>query len=249
MLFFPMIDEVDEMFVVKLPEFDIKIIAKDLKTAKKRMELELEKALIQGKGSIRYPIYRYQKIPLVCMIDDKIFHDAGLTRGWKKTSVEVVHIEEKIDDIQVDEVFEQEKNRFMDNFSRLENLMAEAKMIRTSGRYDDVEADWDKLRRIIQRIHKTKLYHDAEAYILTSPPKKRRVDPSTQNVFWVRSEYLDSGSTDERVFKCIKTIRNNLFHGAKHQQGKIEASFRNYFLFLYANIILTEWNSQLFDYR
>lgn len=97
------------------------------------------------------------------------------------------------------------------------------------------EADWDRFARdtsIVPAVSKT-----AVAYLRAHPPRKQEQVGGVLR--W--SEPIQPGEGEvELVFvcRCISTIRNNLFHGGKFQDGPISEPARDRELLKFASDVV-----------
>lgn len=94
--------------------------------------------------------------------------------------------------------------RFFITFSRIEFALIEAGMIR-----DEVFADWNAFANMISNSFDPKTsesLNEACIYLLNNPPRERR------NNQWVPKQFEQNING---IFRAIKGVRNNLFHGGK----------------------------------
>ena len=83
-------------------------------------------------------------------------------------------------------------------------------------------ADWKKftidIKDSFSKIEKDS-FKKAIEYISENPPKQQYIQYS--KLKWRNLNIKDKFSNEERVLLMVKTIRNNLFHGGKYQEGQI----------------------------
>lgn len=85
------------------------------------------------------------------------------------------------------------------------------------------EADWDAFALEISTIPSDAKI--AAAYLCANPPRRQELVDGA--LHW--SEIPHGEGERELVFvcRCIKTVRNNLFHGGKFQDGPIDEPIRD----------------------
>ena len=101
---------------------------------------------------------------------------------------------------------------FFRMFARFEYALKKAKYIRA--RAGMVAAHWDKFANDLGTAFFERVKEEALAdTILQSPPNKQGVDESGELVW----EVCKQPENTVALFVAIRRIRNNLFHGGKHE--------------------------------
>jgi len=133
---------------------------------------------------------------------------------------------------------------FFITFSRFEYALKEEGFV--YGNQDKVTANWDQFATSIRgSFHpdRTPELQAAVDYLHNSPPRKQIIQ-SDKRWGWSRSQsqYPKNTPLIHELLLSIRTVRNNLFHGAKFQEIFHEnpSGGRNQLLLQYSLIILEE---------
>jgi hypothetical protein len=127
-------------------------------------------------------------------------------------------------------------------FSRFEYALKEEGF--SNGNLDYVSANWDRFATSIRgsfQPDRTPELQAAVNYLHDSPPRKQIVQGGTR-LGWSPSRYPENTPLIHELLLSIRTVRNNLFHGAKFQEVFHEdhSSNRNQQLLQSSLIILEE---------
>lgn len=119
-----------------------------------------------------------------------------------------------------------------------------------SGDETRVSANWDQFTNQIKdqmNLEKTQELKEASDFILLNPPWKQVL--RNGQVMW-DSNYPNNSLSDlEKVILLVRRIRNNLFHGGKHNNEVFEDTERTTHLLRSALVIIEEAISQIPDVR
>lgn len=128
--------------------------------------------------------------------------------------------------------------KFFLNFSRFEFAL-KTSGFRRSGRREGVEPDWDdfinSIAKVFDKNHSKELQKACD-YILDNPPKRQVL--SSHGIDWEDNNPPNSGDNTEFLIRMVKQIRNNLFHGGKHDSDSAKNSERKIILLNSALTIL-----------
>lgn len=127
-------------------------------------------------------------------------------------------------------------------FSRFEYALKEEGFVNRN--QDKVTANWDQFATSIRasfRPDRTPELQAAVDYLHDSPPRKQIVQGGTR-LGWSPSRYPENTPLIHELLLSIRTVRNNLFHGAKFQEILHEnhSNDRNQLLLQSSLIILEE---------
>ncbi len=114
----------------------------------------------------------------------------------------------------------------------------------SNGNLDNVSANWDQFARSIRgsfQPDRTPELQAAVNYLHDSPPRKQIIQGGTK-LGWSPSRYPENTPLIHELLLSIRTVRNNLFHGAKFQEVFHEdhSSSRNQQLLQSSLIVLEE---------
>ncbi len=109
-------------------------------------------------------------------------------------------------------------------FSRFEYGLKENKKFRSNFPNGNVKPDWDKF--ISEYKDRYKLSEQAQI-LLEDPPKVQKKDNDTNELYWEKTTFKREDKDLKKVVTCLKTTRNNLFHGGKHGDLKKDDVERN----------------------
>jgi hypothetical protein len=117
--------------------------------------------------------------------------------------------------------------QFFLTFSRFEFALKNARFRREAW-HGDVEPDWNRFINEIAdnnfNINQNNKLQEACEYILDDPPKRQVL--FNGDLAW-ETQLLGEDETETTfLLKMVKSIRNNLFHGGKHNIGLHEDSLR-----------------------
>jgi hypothetical protein len=106
---------------------------------------------------------------------------------------------------------------FFKMFAQFESTLKENGFF-TVGSHGNVKADWDRFAN--EKIgtsfpNSIVAINEAINYILDEPPMRQGVD-ANQRITWL--EVLNTDKTAPTLFRHIRRMRNNLFHGAKFNE-------------------------------
>lgn len=137
---------------------------------------------------------------------------------------------------------------FFLTFSRAEFALKNSDFV--TGGEDSVSPNWDGFATTLRdrfKSNRTKILEAAVEYILLNPPMKQVLRDG--NLMW--EENLPNGgkSETEVLFILVRRIRNNLFHGGKHNLKVFEDSERTTRLLRSALLIVEEGVSILPNVR
>ena len=105
---------------------------------------------------------------------------------------------------------------FFSTFAQFEFAL-KASDFRCKGARDGVKPDWDKFTNSIANKFDKNANSDLQKacdYILKKPPQRQVF--KNGSIEWERNYRETSVNDAEFLIKMVKQIRNNLFHGAKH---------------------------------
>jgi len=127
-------------------------------------------------------------------------------------------------------------------FSRFEYTLKKEGFV--NGDQDRVTANWDTFAAKIRKDFRPERSPELQAavnYLHDSPPRKQIVQGGTR-LGWSPSRYPENTPLIHELLLSIRTVRNNLFHGAKFQEVFHEdhSSSRNQQLLQSSLIILEE---------
>lgn len=127
-------------------------------------------------------------------------------------------------------------------FSRFEYALKEEGF--SNGNLDNVSANWDRFATSIRgsfQPDRTPELQAAVDYLHDSPPRKQIIQSDTM-LGWSPSRYPKNTPLIHELLLSIRTVRNNLFHGAKFQEifHENHSSGRNQLLLQSSLIILEE---------
>jgi hypothetical protein len=118
------------------------------------------------------------------------------------------------------------------------------------GGNDSAFPHWDKFATTKKdqfKKDKTKELQAAVEYILLNPPMKQVL--RNGNLMWEANLPNDGKSETEIIFVLVRRIRNNLFHGGKHNLSVFEDNERTTSLLRSALLIVKEGMSILQDVK
>lgn len=133
---------------------------------------------------------------------------------------------------------------FFLTFSRAEFALKNSGFV--TGGEDSVSPYWDRFGTALKdqfKKNKTKELEAAVEYIMLNPPMKQVLRDG--NLMWEANLPNDGKSDIEVLFVLVRRIRNNLFHGAKHNLGVFEDTERTTRLLKSALLIVQEGVSVL----
>ena len=117
--------------------------------------------------------------------------------------------------------------RFFALFSRWECALKRCQFAR-SGSHEQAEADWDRFADEVENGVaglNACTYVDARDYLLTNPPKQQHF--VNRHVTWQPNPKRLNETDARYLFRVIRDVRNNLFHGGKYQDGLEEELARD----------------------
>jgi len=113
--------------------------------------------------------------------------------------------------------------RFLVLFARWECALKRNQFAR-KGSYDRAEADWDAFADTVTgslAAVNAPGFTLARTYLLNNPPKQQCFE--NDQIRWRDNPRRECEREDARyLFRVIRDVRNNLFHGGKYQDGRIE---------------------------
>jgi hypothetical protein len=136
---------------------------------------------------------------------------------------------------------------FFLTFARMEFALKNAGFV--IGDEDSVNPAWDAFGNAIKdrfKRKKTKELDMAVDYILINPPMKQVLRRG--NLMW-DTNLPNAGSETQTLLVLIRRIRNNLFHGGKHNFGVHENTERTTQLLKNSLLIIQECSSLLPDVK
>jgi hypothetical protein len=110
-------------------------------------------------------------------------------------------------------------------FSRFEFALKENAYIR-KGPYGSAAPDWGRFEKDFADVYTAP---DEGRELFRYPPQRQIFVPPS-NYEWKITDLSDKTSDLGKVILILKTIRNNLFHGGKHDQKDWDDPRRNLFL-------------------
>lgn len=111
-------------------------------------------------------------------------------------------------------------------FSRFEFALKENGYLNSHETGANAEPGWDEFTTKKQVNYKPS---EEASLLLKAPPKRQKVDESDR-LIWKLIGLDDCKSDLARVVRLLKTVRNNLFHGGKHDSGGWDNPVRTRFL-------------------
>lgn len=105
--------------------------------------------------------------------------------------------------------------------------------------FDGVKSDWRSFEKSIKDIFDKNAEQDlivACTYYLDDPP--RRLSLINRQLMWETQTLREGESESEFLLRMVRSVRNNIFHGAKHNIGPHEEKMRTELLLSNALIIL-----------
>ncbi|MCI1015308.1 hypothetical protein HWE04_15730 [Herbaspirillum sp. C7C2] len=130
---------------------------------------------------------------------------------------------------------------FFWSFTRVEFALKENHFVKP-GRYGEAQPDWDAFIDSTQADHKiTADAHD----LMASPPDVQKLE--NNQLVWKPLNLSRADSNLGKVVLVLKTIRNNLFHGGKHDAAGWDNPARVKFLLSKATKVLEELAQSHFE--
>jgi len=96
------------------------------------------------------------------------------------------------------------------------------------GPYGQADADWNQLAdTVATRLAAldTPGYAAARDYLLANPPRRQCLE--NRQIRWRENPRRANESDARYLFRVIRDVRNNLFHGGKYQGGPVEELARD----------------------
>lgn len=119
-----------------------------------------------------------------------------------------------------------------------------------SGDETRVSANWDQFTNQIKDqmdLERTEELKKAADFILLNPPWKQVL--RNGQVMWDANSPNNNISDIEKLIPLIRRIRNNLFHGGKHNNEVFDDTERTTSLLMSALVVIEEAISQIPDVR
>jgi hypothetical protein len=117
--------------------------------------------------------------------------------------------------------------RFLALFARWECALKRNQFAR-AGAHGQAEADWNAFAdRVAGALGTIQVdgYADARDYLQNNPPQRQYLENG--GIAW-RPNPRRADETDARyLFRVVRDVRNNLFHGGKYQGGPVEELARD----------------------
>ena len=107
---------------------------------------------------------------------------------------------------------------FLALFSRWEYALKATTFWR-NGQYAHAEADWDAFANNISgelpALAADARFNDAQQYLVQHPPRQQKCMQNPERIEWADNPRRPKETDASYLFRVIRDIRNNLFHGGK----------------------------------
>jgi hypothetical protein len=118
--------------------------------------------------------------------------------------------------------------RFLVLFARWECALKRRQFVKKGG-YGQAEADWSKFAATVTgslAAVNAPAFTFARTYLLNNPPKQQCFE--NDQIRWRDNPRREDEGEDARyLFRVIRDVRNNLFHGGKYQDGLVKDPARD----------------------
>ena len=129
---------------------------------------------------------------------------------------------------------------FFYNFSRFEYAIKASGYFRQNSQSSDAWPDWNRfeqsLPNVFQTVQNEKL-RKACQYLLDNPPRKQVI--VNNSIEWRESLKRQNESEVRFLLRMVRCMRNNLFHGGKHET-KINIDTERTKLLLHSGLVILD---------